>query len=90
MDVKSHSTVVMIKDVVIYFLKQSYQCDCYHGYEGMSCEVDIDECLSSPCRNGAACLQRSDTSREGFDVQNAAGYDCQCPAGFTGIAFDGI
>ena len=51
----------------------------------MSCEVDIDECASSPCQNGATCFQRSDATRAGFDVQNAAGFDCQCPAGFTGM-----
>ena len=50
----------------------------------MNCEIDIDECASSPCQNGATCLQLSDPTREGFNIKEAAGYYCQCPAGFTG------
>ena len=34
--------------------------------------LDINECSSSPCRNGATCL----------DLVNK--YECQCVAGYTG------
>ena len=39
---------------------------CAAGYTGAVCEVEIDECLSSPCRNGATC------------VNNVGGYECMC------------
>ncbi|XP_025084650.1 fibrillin-1-like isoform X2 [Pomacea canaliculata] len=28
-------------------------CTCKHGWNGTNCNVDIDECLSSPCLNGS-------------------------------------
>lgn len=39
---------------------------------GQTCEVDINECVKSPCRHGASC-------------QNTNGsYRCHCQAGYTG------
>lgn len=29
-----------------------YYCECQPGYEGQSCEREIDECLSNPCVHG--------------------------------------
>ena len=30
----------------------SYTCQCQAGYTGYDCEVEIDECQSSPCVRG--------------------------------------
>lgn len=39
---------------------------------GQTCEIDINECVKSPCRNGATC-------------QNTNGsYRCLCRVGFAG------
>lgn len=39
---------------------------------GQTCEIDINECVKSPCRHGASC-------------QNTNGsYRCLCQAGYTG------
>ena len=39
---------------------------------GQTCEIDINECVKSPCRAGASC-------------QNTNGsYRCHCHAGYTG------
>lgn len=39
---------------------------------GQTCEIDINECVKSPCRNGATC-------------QNTNGsYRCACRTGFSG------
>ncbi|CAG5034761.1 unnamed protein product [Parnassius apollo] len=50
----------------------SYQCYCKPGYTGDSCEQDIDECLSSPCKNGGTCQ----------NLEN--NYECTCIDGFEG------
>ena len=31
-------------------------CHCFYGYSGVVCEVDNDECASSPCEHGAECV----------------------------------
>ncbi|XP_063263862.1 sushi, nidogen and EGF-like domain-containing protein 1 isoform X6 [Prinia subflava] len=50
----------------------SYTCSCLAGFTGKRCHVDVDECLSQPCQNGATCL-------------NGAGkFTCRCLPGFRG------
>uniref|UniRef100_A0A8C4WJN1 Neurogenic locus notch homolog protein 1 n=1 Tax=Gopherus evgoodei TaxID=1825980 RepID=A0A8C4WJN1_9SAUR len=62
---------------------ESFSCACPSGWQGMegslpraligqTCEIDINECVKSPCRNGATC-QNTDGS-----------YHCNCKAGYTG------
>ena len=51
----------------------SYNCSCNKGWTGKSCEIDIDECISMPCKNGGTCFQAI-----------GAAYRCQCPDGYTG------
>ncbi|XP_037529436.1 protein crumbs-like [Rhipicephalus sanguineus] len=77
---------------------RGFHCHCHEAYEGSSCEIDIPDCdpprpSTPPCENGAACLERSNTSlyRENylglfpsFSYATAAGYVCLCPPGFNG------
>ena len=45
--------------------------------------VDINECASSPCKNGGTCIDLTadwTSSSSGFNV----GYSCQCMAGYAG------
>lgn len=44
----------------------------YPRFTGARCQVNIDDCASSPCRNGGTCHD------------SIAGYTCECPPGYTG------
>jgi len=46
---------------------------CYPGYTGGLCQIDIDECLSSPCQNGGTCSQPYPNM-----------YTCRCPRNYRG------
>jgi hypothetical protein len=50
------------------------ECACRAGYTGPACESDVKECASSPCRNGASCVDKVDR------------FECVCAAGWTGRA----
>ena len=43
-----------------------YTCQCVAGYAGLTCEVDIDECMSAICPNNSMCVDR------------IASYKCVC------------
>lgn len=68
-------------------------CLLFTGYEGENCQLDIDECSERPCENDGKCFQRSDIqnyetvpefSQSQFSFEDAAGFICRCPPGFTG------
>ena len=84
-------------------LINDYSCMCWSGYDGKNCSVDIQECAQQPCQNDGSCFERSNTSlysdytllpeavrpvfSQGFHYENASGYICNCPPGFTGELF---
>ena len=35
-----------------------YSCSCQSGFTGDNCEIEEDECVSSPCAQGATCLDK--------------------------------
>ena len=43
-----------------------------------NCDLDVDECDSSPCQNGATCSESSVESSVSFHA-----YQCTCVAGFA-------
>ena len=50
-----------------------FVCVCPSGFTGKQCEVNINECDSSPCFNGGTCIDR------------AQGYKCECRKGYFGL-----
>ncbi|XP_062853195.1 sushi, nidogen and EGF-like domain-containing protein 1 [Trichomycterus rosablanca] len=50
----------------------SFTCSCLAGFTGHRCQIDVDECSSSPCQNGGTCTDRVNA------------FACRCPAGFSG------
>ncbi|CAJ0968186.1 unnamed protein product [Ranitomeya imitator] len=52
-------------------LFNSFSCTCPSGWEGVHCELNIDDCKSKPCAHGSC-----------YDLEN--GYRCDCSSGYTG------
>jgi hypothetical protein len=48
------------------------------GALGGNCDIDVDECMSSPCANGATCTESTVESEVSFHT-----YQCTCVAGFA-------
>lgn len=48
-------------------------CMC-RGYQGPTCQVDVNECLQQPCGNGATC------------INEAGSFRCICPPEMTGAS----
>ncbi|XP_034753236.1 protein eyes shut homolog isoform X1 [Etheostoma cragini] len=49
-----------------------FRCHCYRGFTGPRCEINVDECSSSPCFHGFC-----------YDVVD--GFHCLCNPGYAGL-----
>jgi len=61
-----------IRDLNEYiFLMNSEFCAMLTGYSGQTCAINVNECDSNPCLNGATC------------TDSVNGFTCQCVTGET-------
>jgi hypothetical protein len=49
---------------------------CFSGFTGDNCSVNFDDCMLSPCADGATCADEVDD------------FTCYCPPGFTSKTCD--
>ncbi|XP_077968671.1 complement receptor type 1-like isoform X4 [Styela clava] len=49
-----------------------FYCECYPGYSGKICDINIDDCNPNPCQNDGKCTD---------DVND---FSCQCEEGYQG------
>ena len=54
-DVCGHQQPCVNKASCTNVIPDSYQCICAPGYTGNNCQIEINECHSDPCKNGAIC-----------------------------------
>jgi hypothetical protein len=76
-----HCAAGFANGICTYDYVDAYAQEC-GVLEGGNCDVDVNECLSRPCQNGATCHESSDASASmhvSFDA-----YTCSCQRGFTG------
>lgn len=57
--------------MITYLFSFRYECVCVPGVKGVNCEININECESSPCIAGTC-------------VDKVGGYICECNEGFEG------
>ncbi|KAK2178081.1 hypothetical protein NP493_563g01009 [Ridgeia piscesae] len=64
-----------------YELKQTFrivQCNCFTGWEGDYCELDLDGCQDNPCTAGTNCTDVTPAEQ----VASGKSYNCSaCPDG---------
>jgi hypothetical protein len=60
-------------------LPSSYLCACPPGFDGINCQIDLNECDPDPCQNNGVCTE------SGTDDTVLPGeYNCECTDGYTG------
>ena len=65
----------MVAQVILVLMTdsvQDYHCYCQGGFRGKRCEVNINDCVSGPCKNNGKC------------VDGINGYKCECARNFGG------
>ncbi|KAK3085610.1 hypothetical protein FSP39_006044, partial [Pinctada imbricata] len=50
----------------------TFSCRCHYGFEGDTCEHNIDDCVGNACENNGTC------------IDGPANYTCLCQSEFTG------
>ncbi|KAK3565322.1 hypothetical protein QTP86_005497 [Hemibagrus guttatus] len=95
-DQRHYGVMAQLGPSFSYEYADGFLCKCLAGFMGFICEVDIDECKSAPCKNGALseptqrirldkgrpCLNGGDCMIKWND------FICSCPQNYTGKTCD--
>uniref|UniRef100_A0A8C6SIA1 Delta-like protein n=1 Tax=Neogobius melanostomus TaxID=47308 RepID=A0A8C6SIA1_9GOBI len=54
----------------------NFSCSCEPGFSGAYCHENINDCASTPCKNGGTCLD------------GVSSFHCLCPDGWDGLLCD--
>lgn len=57
---------------VCYDKLEGFECKCFYGFYGKTCERNVDDCVDNACENNATCKD------------GASSYTCLCSDGFKG------
>uniref|UniRef100_A0A1A7XHL9 Milk fat globule-EGF factor 8 protein n=1 Tax=Iconisemion striatum TaxID=60296 RepID=A0A1A7XHL9_9TELE len=49
-----------------------YVCRCQPGFEGVHCQINVNDCANQPCKNGGTCRDLD------------GDYTCHCPSPYVG------
>uniref|UniRef100_A0A1A8NKY9 Milk fat globule-EGF factor 8 protein n=1 Tax=Nothobranchius rachovii TaxID=451742 RepID=A0A1A8NKY9_9TELE len=49
-----------------------YLCRCQSGFEGVHCQINVNDCANQPCKNGGTCRDLD------------GDYTCHCPSPYVG------
>lgn len=85
-EVESHVCVNASTGIVLHCLEGDWdgkECVCNAGFQGIYCEDQIDECISSPCEIDEECL---DTVGSYACVSNVTVSPCEDHGGWNGTA----
>ncbi|KAM9364956.1 protein eyes shut homolog [Pholidichthys leucotaenia] len=63
---------VCVEELDLDHFPSGFRCHCHRGFTGPRCEINVDECSSSPCLHGFC-----------YDVVD--GFYCLCSPGFAGL-----
>ena len=73
-EILGNGNSIRSKPLILFtpIVELGYRCNCLPGTYGDSCELNYDDCYSSPCHYGGNCI-------DGFQD-----YTCDCPSGTSG------
>ena len=75
-DCDDSGTTLCLNDGYCESQDRDYNCYCTIGFSGDQCDIDVDECESSPCLRGSTCVDRMAMYECLCNSETSWGYRC--------------